>query len=164
MHDSFTPLGGMIPLVNVMLGEVIFGGVGSGLYGMLVFVILAVFIAGLMVGRTPEYLGKKVEAFDVKMAMLSVLVTSVTILTLAAIAVVAKFGTFEHFESRPAWSLADCLCVLSTGTTASASRLTDRLVHARARCPSAGAYETMRAGIRNARGAELGDDRDGREC
>jgi len=93
MHDSFTPLGGMIPLVNIMLGEIIFGGVGSGLYGMLVFVILAVFIAGLMVGRTPEYLGKKVEAFDVKMAMLSVLVSSVTILVLAAIAVVSKFGT-----------------------------------------------------------------------
>src|ERR1700675_4068187 len=93
MHDSFTPLGGLVPLVNIMLGEVIFGGVGSGLYGMLVFVILAVFIAGLMVGRTPEYLGKKGETFDVKMAMMSVLVTSVTILTLAAIAVVAKFGT-----------------------------------------------------------------------
>jgi K+-transporting ATPase ATPase A chain len=93
MHDSFTPLGGMIPLVNIMLGEVIFGGVGSGLYGMLVFVILAVFIAGLMVGRTPEYLGKKVEAFDVKMAMLSVLVSSLTILVFAAIAVIAKFGT-----------------------------------------------------------------------
>jgi len=92
MHDSFTPLGGMIPLVNIMLGEIIFGGVGSGLYGMLVFVILAVFIAGLMVGRTPEYLGKKVEAFDVKMAMLSVLVTSVTILVLSAIAVVSRFG------------------------------------------------------------------------
>src|SRR6202048_4956796 len=68
-HDSLTPLGGMIPLINIMLGEVVFGGVGSGLYGMLVFVILAVFIAGLMVGRTPEYLGKKIEAFDVKMAM-----------------------------------------------------------------------------------------------
>ncbi len=101
MHDSFTPLGGMIPLVNIMLGEVIFGGVGSGLYGMLVFVILAVFIAGLMVGRTPEYLGKKVEAFDVKMAMLSVLVTSVTILTLAAIAVVAKFGTSSISNPGP---------------------------------------------------------------
>src|SRR5579872_3368112 len=73
MHDSFTPLGGMVPLLNIMLGEVVFGGVGSGLYGMIVFVILAVFIAGLMVGRTPEYLGKKIEAFDVKMAMLSVL-------------------------------------------------------------------------------------------
>jgi potassium-transporting ATPase potassium-binding subunit len=93
MHDSFTPLGGMIPLVNIMLGEIIFGGVGAGLYGMLVFVILAVFIAGLMVGRTPEYLGKKIESFDVKMAMLSVLVASLTILVFTAIAVVAKFGT-----------------------------------------------------------------------
>jgi K+-transporting ATPase ATPase A chain len=93
MHDSFTPLGGMIPLLNIMLGEVIFGGVGAGLYGMLVFVILAVFIAGLMVGRTPEYLGKKIEAFDVKMAMLSVLISSLTILVFAAIAVVGKFGT-----------------------------------------------------------------------
>jgi len=92
MHDSFAPLGGMIPLINIMLGEIIFGGVGSGLYGMLVFVILAVFIAGLMVGRTPEYLGKKVEAFDVKMAMLAVLVTSATILALSAIAVVSKSG------------------------------------------------------------------------
>jgi len=92
MHDSFTPLGGMVPLLNIMLGEVIFGGVGSGLYGMLVFVILAVFIAGLMVGRTPEYLGKKIEAFDVKMAMLSVLAASLTILIFAAIAVVTKPG------------------------------------------------------------------------
>jgi potassium-transporting ATPase potassium-binding subunit len=92
MHDSFTPLGGMIPLLNIMLGEVIFGGVGSGLYGMLVFVILAVFIAGLMVGRTPEYLGKKIEAYDVKMAMLSVLVSSTTILLFAAVAVVTKPG------------------------------------------------------------------------
>jgi potassium-transporting ATPase potassium-binding subunit len=92
MHDSFTPLGGMIPLLNIMLGEVIFGGVGSGLYGMLVFVILAVFIAGLMVGRTPEYLGKKIEAFDVKMAMLSVLVSSMTVLLFAAIAVVSRAG------------------------------------------------------------------------
>jgi potassium-transporting ATPase potassium-binding subunit len=92
MHDSFTPLGGMIPLLNIMLGEVIFGGVGSGLYGMLVFVILAVFIAGLMVGRTPEYLGKKIEAFDVKMAMLSVLASSITILLFAAVAIVTKPG------------------------------------------------------------------------
>jgi len=93
MHDSYMPLGGMVPLINIMLGEVIFGGVGSGLYGMVVFVILAVFIAGLMVGRTPEYLGKKVEAFDVKMAMLSVLVTSFTILVFSAVAVVSKSGT-----------------------------------------------------------------------
>jgi len=74
MHDSYTPLGGMIPLINIMLGEVVFGGVGAGLYGIFVFVILAVFIAGLMVGRTPEYLGKKIESYDVKMAMLAVLV------------------------------------------------------------------------------------------
>ena len=101
MHDSFTPLGGMVPLVNIMLGEVIFGGVGSGLYGMLVFVILAVFIAGLMVGRTPEYLGKKIEAFDVKMAMLSVLFSSLTILVFAAVAVVAKFGTSSISNPGP---------------------------------------------------------------
>jgi K+-transporting ATPase ATPase A chain len=101
MHDSLTPLGGMIPLVNIMLGEVIFGGVGSGLYGMLVFVVLAVFIAGLMVGRTPEYLGKKVEAFDVKMAMLSVLVTSATILVLTAIAVVTRMGTSSISNPGP---------------------------------------------------------------
>jgi K+-transporting ATPase ATPase A chain len=91
-HDTLTPLGGMIPLINIMLGEVIFGGVGSGMYGMLVFVILAVFIAGLMVGRTPEYLGKKIEAFDIKMAVLSILVSSLTILIFTAIAVVSKFG------------------------------------------------------------------------
>ncbi len=101
MHDSYTPLGGMVPLVNIMLGEVIFGGVGSGLYGILVFVILAVFIAGLMVGRTPEYLGKKIEAFDVKMAMLSVLISSLTILIFAAIAVVAKFGTSSISNPGP---------------------------------------------------------------
>jgi K+-transporting ATPase ATPase A chain len=101
MHDSYTPLGGMVPLVNIMLGEVIFGGVGSGLYGILVFVILAVFIAGLMVGRTPEYLGKKIEAFDVKMAMLSVLISSLTILVFAAIAVVAKFGTSSISNPGP---------------------------------------------------------------
>jgi len=101
MHDSFTPLGGMVPLVNIMLGEVVFGGVGSGLYGMLVFVILAVFIAGLMVGRTPEYLGKKIEAFDVKMAMLSVLISSLTILVFAAVAVLAKFGTSSISNPGP---------------------------------------------------------------
>jgi potassium-transporting ATPase potassium-binding subunit len=92
MHDSFTPLGGMIPLTNIMLGEVIFGGVGAGLYGMIVFVILAVFIAGLMVGRTPEYLGKKIEAYDVKMAMLTILIMAFVILVFAAIAVVEPFG------------------------------------------------------------------------
>ncbi len=84
MHDSFTPLGGMIPLLNIMLGEVVFGGVGAGLYGMLVMVVLTVFIAGLMVGRTPEYLGKKIEAKDVKMAMLYALIFAVIILCLSA--------------------------------------------------------------------------------
>jgi K+-transporting ATPase ATPase A chain len=74
MHDSFTPLGGLVPLFNIELGEVVFGGVGAGLYGMLVFVIVAVFIAGLMVGRTPEYLGKKIQSFEVKMSMLVLLV------------------------------------------------------------------------------------------
>jgi potassium-transporting ATPase potassium-binding subunit len=91
-HDSFTPLGGMIPLLNIELGEIIFGGVGSGLYGMLVFVVLSVFIAGLMVGRTPEYLGKKIEAYDVKMSMLYVLIFPLLILTLSAIAVLCPAG------------------------------------------------------------------------
>jgi len=86
MHDSFMPLGGLVPLVNIMLGEVIFGGVGAGLYGMLIFVVLAVFIAGLMVGRTPEYLGKKIEAYDVKMAMLYVLIFPLSILGFSAAA------------------------------------------------------------------------------
>jgi len=92
-HDSFTPLGGMVPLVNIMLSEVIFGGVGSGMYGILVYIVLAVFIAGLMVGRTPEYLGKKIEAYDVKMAMLVSLVFPLIILSLAGISVVKGFGT-----------------------------------------------------------------------
>jgi K+-transporting ATPase ATPase A chain len=88
MHDSFTPIGGLVPMVNMMLGEVIFGGVGSGLYGMLLFVIVAVFVAGLMVGRTPEYLGKKIEAKEVKMTMLAILVLPLVMLVLTAIAVV----------------------------------------------------------------------------
>jgi potassium-transporting ATPase potassium-binding subunit len=86
MHDSFMPLGGLVPMVNIMLGEVIFGGVGAGLYGMLIFVVLSVFIAGLMVGRTPEYLGKKIESFDVKMAMLYVLIFPLSILGFSAVA------------------------------------------------------------------------------
>src|SRR5437588_4496156 len=91
-HDSFTPLGGMVPLVNIMLGEVIFGGVGAGMYGMLIYIVLAVFIAGLMVGRTPEYLGKKIEAYDVKMAMLVVLVFPLGILGFSDISAVKGFG------------------------------------------------------------------------
>jgi K+-transporting ATPase ATPase A chain len=89
MHDSFMPLGGMVPLANIMLGEIVFGGVGSGLYGILIYVVLAVFIAGLMVGRTPEYLGKKIEAYDVKMAMLYVLIFPLIILVFAAISVLS---------------------------------------------------------------------------
>ena len=89
MHDSFTPLGGMVVLTNIMLGEVIFGGVGSGLYGILIFVVQAVFIAGLMVGRTPEYLGKKIEGYDIKMTMLYVLIFPLIILTLTAVFVMS---------------------------------------------------------------------------
>jgi K+-transporting ATPase ATPase A chain len=84
-HDSFTPLGGLVPLANIQLSEVVFGGVGAGMYGVLVYIILAVFIAGLMVGRTPEYLGKKIQAFEVQMAMLTVLIFSLLILTFTAI-------------------------------------------------------------------------------
>jgi K+-transporting ATPase ATPase A chain len=102
MHDSYTPLGGMIPLINILLGEVVFGGVGSGLYGIIVFIILSVFIAGLMVGRTPEYLGKKIEAFDVKMAMLTVLIYPLLVLGFTGISVVApKFGTSSIANAGP---------------------------------------------------------------
>ena len=100
-HDSFTPLGGMVPLVNIMLSEVIFGGVGAGMYGMLIYILLAVFIAGLMVGRTPEYLGKKIEAYDVKMAMLVVLVFPLVILAFAAISSVKDFGTSSIANPGP---------------------------------------------------------------
>ena len=92
MHDSFTPLGGMVPLVDMQLGEVVFGGVGTGLYGMLVFAIMAVFIAGLMIGRTPEYLGKKIEAFEMKMVSIAILVTPLLVLVGTAIAVMAADG------------------------------------------------------------------------
>jgi len=92
MHDSFTALGGLVPLFNIQLGEIIIGGVGAGLYGMLLFVVLAVFIAGLMVGRTPEYLGKKIQAYEVKMALLALLVLAVSILGFAAWAATARWG------------------------------------------------------------------------
>jgi K+-transporting ATPase ATPase A chain len=92
MHDSYTPLGGLVPLFLMQFGEVIFGGVGSGLYGMLVFAIIAVFVAGLMVGRTPEYLGKKIEAFEMKMASLLILIMPITVLFFTAIAVVTTAG------------------------------------------------------------------------
>jgi K+-transporting ATPase ATPase A chain len=93
MLDSFTALGGMIPLINMQLGEIIIGGVGAGLYGMLLFVIIAIFVAGLMVGRTPEYLGKKIEAKEVKMAMLAILVLPLMYLGWTAVAAVVPFGT-----------------------------------------------------------------------
>lgn len=101
MHDSLTPIGGLAPLFNIHLGEVVFGGVGSGLYGMLVFVVIAIFIAGLMVGRTPEYLGKKIEAFDVKVASLSILVLTVIILGFTAWASVAPWGSAALANNGP---------------------------------------------------------------
>jgi K+-transporting ATPase ATPase A chain len=115
-HDSFTPLGGMVPLVNIMLGEVIFGGVGAGMYGILVFIVLSVFIAGLMVGRTPEYLGKKIQAYDVQMAMLVVLVFPLTILVLTGISVLSPtFGTSSIANPGP-HGLAEILYAFTSGT------------------------------------------------
>jgi potassium-transporting ATPase potassium-binding subunit len=115
-HDSFTPLGGLVPLTNIMLGEVIFGGVGAGIYGILVFIILSVFIAGLMVGRTPEYLGKKVQAYDVQMAMLVILVFPLTILVLTAISVVSpSFGTSSITNPGP-HGLSQILYAFTSGT------------------------------------------------
>ena len=115
MHDSFTPLGGFVPLFNIQLGEIIIGGVGAGLYGMLVFVVLAVFIAGLMVGRTPEYLGKKIESYDVKMAMLSLLILAVSILGFAAWAVVSKWGLVALNNGGP-HGLSEILYAYTSGT------------------------------------------------
>src|SRR6185369_154660 len=115
MHDSYTALGGLVPLTNIMLGEVVFGGVGAGLYGILIFVILSVFIAGLMVGRTPEYLGKKIESYDVKMAMLVVLVFPLTILVLTAISAVSpSFGTSQLNNPGP-HGLSEMLYAFTSG-------------------------------------------------
>ncbi|MGB9474814.1 MAG: potassium-transporting ATPase subunit KdpA [Candidatus Udaeobacter sp.] len=115
MHDSFTPLGGFVPLFNIQLGEIIFGGVGAGLYGMLVFVVLAVFIAGLMVGRTPEYLGKKIESYDVKMSMLALLILAVDILAFSAWAIVSKWGLVALNNSGP-HGLSEILYAFTSGT------------------------------------------------
>jgi potassium-transporting ATPase potassium-binding subunit len=117
MHDSFMPLGGLVPLVNMMLGEVVFGGVGAGLYGMLVFVILAVFIAGLMVGRTPEYLGKRIESFDVKMAMLYVLIFPLSILGFSAIALMMPNVALSSLGNTGPHGLTEILYAY-TSTTA----------------------------------------------
>jgi K+-transporting ATPase ATPase A chain len=114
MHDSFTPLGGLVPLVNIKLGEVIFGGVGAGLYGMLVFVVLTVFIAGLMVGRTPEYLGKKIEAREMKLAMLYVLVFPLLILGLSAWASVVPYGVSSVANAGP-HGLSEMLYAFASG-------------------------------------------------
>ena len=115
MHDSFTALGGLIPLFNIQLGEIIIGGVGAGLYGMLVFVVLAVFIAGLMVGRTPEYLGKKIESYDVKMAMLSLLVLCLSILGFSAWAAVSEWG-LAGLNNQGPHGLSEMLYAYSSGT------------------------------------------------
>ena len=116
MHDSFTPLGGMVVLANIMLGEVIFGGVGSGLYGMLIFVVLAVFIAGLMVGRTPEYLGKKIESYDVKMSMLYVLIFPLIILTLTAIFVMSPNIGLSALNNSGPHGLSEILYAFTSAT------------------------------------------------
>jgi K+-transporting ATPase ATPase A chain len=114
-HDSYTPLGGMVPLVNIMLSEVIFGGVGAGMYGMLIYIVLAVFIAGLMVGRTPEYLGKKIEAYDVKMAMLVTLIFPLMILAFTAISSVKGFGTSSILNPGP-HGLSEILYAFTSAT------------------------------------------------
>ncbi len=115
MHDSFMPLGGAVPMVNIMLGEIIFGGVGSGMYGMLLFAILAVFIAGLMVGRTPEYLGKKIEAKEVKMAMLAILILPLSILGFTAIATVIPDGLAGPANQGP-HGFSEILYAYTSGT------------------------------------------------
>ena len=114
MHDSFTPLGGLVPLFNIQLGEVVFGGVGSGLYGMLIFVVLAVFLTGLMVGRTPEYLGKKIEAYDVKVSVMALLVTVFAILGFSAWASVAGWGLAARGNAGP-HGLSEILYAFSSG-------------------------------------------------
>ncbi len=115
MHDSFMPLGGMVPMINIMLGEIIFGGVGSGLYGMLLFAVIAVFVAGLMVGRTPEYLGKKIEAKEVKMAMLAILILPLSILGFTALAVVLPAGLAGPLNSGP-HGYSEILYAYTSGT------------------------------------------------
>jgi K+-transporting ATPase ATPase A chain len=116
MHDSFTPLGGMVPMVNILLGEIVFGGVGAGLYGMLVFVVVAVFIAGLMVGRTPEYLGKKIEAYDVQMSMLYLLIFPLIILGFAAVAVLMPVLGLGSLANHGPHGLSEILYAYASAT------------------------------------------------
>jgi K+-transporting ATPase ATPase A chain len=115
MHDSLMPLGGLIPMLNIQLGEIIFGGVGSGLYGMLLFAIVAVFVAGLMVGRTPEYLGKKIEAREVKMAMLAILILPLSILGFSALATVLPAGLAGPLNAGP-HGFSEILYAYTSGT------------------------------------------------
>jgi K+-transporting ATPase ATPase A chain len=115
MHDSYMPLGGLVPMLLIQLGEVVFGGVGSGLYGMLIFAIIAVFIAGLMVGRTPEYLGKKIEAFEVKMAALGILIPVLAILTGTAVAVLVPAARASTANPGP-HGFSEILYAFSSGT------------------------------------------------
>jgi K+-transporting ATPase ATPase A chain len=121
MHDSFTPLGGMIPLINMELGEIIIGGVGAGLYGMLIFVVITIFVAGLMVGRTPEYVGKKIEAKEVKMAMLAILVLPLMFLGWTAVATVLPSAVASIANQGPhGFSEILYLFTSSTGNNGSA--------------------------------------------
>ena len=115
VHDSFSPLGGMIVLANIMLGEIVFGGVGAGLYGMLIYVVLSVFIAGLMVGRTPEYLGKKIESYDVKMAMLYVLIFPLVILVLTAVSVLSPQMGLSSLTNNGPHGLSEILYAFTSG-------------------------------------------------
>jgi K+-transporting ATPase ATPase A chain len=115
MHDSFTPLGGLVPLANIQLGEVIFGGAGAGLYGMLVFVVLAVFLAGLMVGKTPEYLGKKIDAYDVKAGVLFLMAATFSILGFTAWAAVSEWGRAGLLNAGP-HGFSEMMYAYSSGT------------------------------------------------
>ena len=143
MHDSFTALGGMIPLINMQLGEIIVGGVGAGMYGMLLFVIIAIFVAGLMVGRTPEYVGKKIEAKEVKMAMLAILVLPLMYLGWTAVAVVnpqarrlvANAG--PHGFTRCSTSTPRAPAITARPSPASRATRCSSISPARSRCSSA---------------------------
>jgi potassium-transporting ATPase potassium-binding subunit len=116
MHDSFTPLGGMVPMVNILLGEIIFGGVGAGMYGMLIFVIVSVFIAGLMVGRTPEYMGKKIEAYDIQMAMLYLLIFPLVILGFSAVSAIAPSFGLSSLANHGPHGLSEILYAYTSAT------------------------------------------------
>jgi K+-transporting ATPase ATPase A chain len=116
MHDSFSPLGGMVPMANILLGEVVFGGVGAGLYGMLVFVVMAVFIAGLMVGRTPEYLGKKIESYDIQMSMLYLLIFPLIILAFSAVAILSPNMGLSSLNNHGPHGLSEILYAYTSAT------------------------------------------------